>query len=239
MVRHCYCVLVQVFSFAEEEELIAKNPMDKVACPKIQKKKVDALSETDAARLLSVIPSAPIDFRCMLYLLVTTGIRRGELLGLKWGDFDFASRTVKVRRNVAYSSTEGLLIGTPKTQAGVRDIPLLSFVVEELLSYKASTPKHGNDMFVFPADASGQSPRNPGALTHRVKRFMKSNGFPDMSPHDLRHTCATLLISAGADIKSVQEILGHTDASTTLNFYVSTDMDRLRSATERLATILK
>ena len=68
-------------------------------------------------------------------------------------------------------------------------------------------------------------PRNPSAIT----------GLPDVSPHDLRHSCASLLLSSGADIKSVQEILGHADASTTLNFYVKTDLNQMRSATEKYA----
>ena len=90
------------------------------------------------------------------------------------------------------------------------------------------------DAFIFPGEASIFSPRDPAAVTQRVKRFMKSNGLPDMSPHDLRHSCATLLISSGADIKSVQEILGHTNASTTLNFYVGTNLERMKEATRKL-----
>lgn len=62
---------------------------------------------------------------------------------------------------------------------------------------------------------------------------MKRIGLPDMSPHDLRHTCASLLLQSGADIKSVQDILGHSDASTTLNFYVRSDMDSMRGATKK------
>ena len=72
-------------------------------------------------------------------------------------------------------------------------------------------------------------------MTHRVKHFMKVNGLPDMSPHDLRHSCATLLLSSGADVKSVQEILGHTNASTTLNFYVKADINQMQAATNKLA----
>jgi site-specific recombinase XerD len=64
---------------------------------------------------------------------------------------------------------------------------------------------------------------------------MKVNGLPDMSPHDLRHSCATLLLSSGADVKSVQEILGHTNASTTLNFYVKADINQMQAATNKLA----
>ena len=77
--------------------------------------------------------------------------------------------------------------------------------------------------------------RDPSAITRHMKRFIKSAGLPDVSPHDLRHTCASLLLSSGADIKSVQEILGHADASTTLNFYVKTDLRQMRVATDRYA----
>ena len=66
---------------------------------------------------------------------------------------------------------------------------------------------------------------------------MKNNGLPDMSPHDLRHSCATLLLTSGADIKSVQEILGHTNASTTLNFYIKSDLRQMKAAASKLAMV--
>ena len=66
---------------------------------------------------------------------------------------------------------------------------------------------------------------------------MKRNSLPDLSPHDLRHSCATLLLGSGADVKSVQEILGHTNARTTLDFYVRTDLQQMRAATNRFANV--
>ena len=95
-----------------------------------------------------------------------------------------------------------------------------------------------DDAFLFPGTNGLFTPRNPDAITRRVKRFMKSNGLPDLSPHDLRHSCATLLLMNGADIKSVQQILGHSDASTTLNFYVRADFQQMRQATDKYAAAI-
>ena len=234
MVRHCYCVLVQVFRFAEDRELLQKNPMDKVACPKVARKKVNALTEDQARRFLALLPGLPEDFRCMMLLLITTGIRRGEMIGLQWRDVNFEGGTLKIQRNVTVTSDKRIQVGTPKTVAGFREVPLMSMTSAELSRYKSLLSPADDECFLFPADSAGRTPRDPGAVTHRVKRFMQANGFPDMSPHDLRHTCATLLLSNGADIKSVQEILGHTDAGTTLNFYVSSDIGRMKSAAGRL-----
>lgn len=171
----------------------------------------------------------------MLYLMITTGVRRGELLGLQWRDIHFDTLVIEVRRSVMKTKLRGIEVSTPKTANSIREVPLMPFVAEELKQLRNAV---ADDHLLFPADDAGLLPRDPGAVTHRVKRFMEKHGLPDMSPHDLRHTCATLLLSSGADIKSVQEILGHTDASTTLNFYVSTDMTRMKSAANGLAAAL-
>ena len=235
-VRHSYCVLVLIFNFAEEQELIQKNPMDKVDCSKLAKKKVDAFSSEKARVFLDLLPNCDLDFRCMMYLLLTTGLRRGELMGLQWRDFDFQNLTLDVRRNVTYSPEKGNVVDTPKTDSSIRMIPILPFVAAALMEYRTlKCPQSKETAFVFPSDRGENIPRTPNAVTHRVKRFMKANGLPDMSPHDLRHSCATLLLGSGADIKSVQEILGHSNASTTLNFYVRSDLQQMKAATDKFA----
>lgn len=235
-IRHHYCALGYIFSFALNKEYITKNPMDKVDCPKTQKKKVDAFTEEQARSFFGYLDECPIDFRCMLNLLITTGIRRGELMGLQWGDIDFDNHIISVNRNITYTPASGIVVSTPKTECSVRQIPVMPSVAAVLMEYRNGAEDWKKNDFLFPKDGNPSLARDPNSITRRVKRFMKLHGLPDMSPHDLRHSCATLLLSNGADIKSVQEILGHSNASTTLNFYVKSDMKQMKAATDKFAT---
>lgn len=240
-VHHHYGTLNLIFGYAEKQELIAKNPMAKVEAPKKKRKAVDALTQEQTIDVLKAIGDCPLDFRCMIYLLITTGIRRGECVGLKWKDVDDQNKTLTIERNVTYTPKSGLNINTPKTVNSIRQIPLIHNVAELLQQYKDEREEQSkknilDDAFVFSNEENPMIPRTPDSLTRHLKRFMKRNGFPDMSPHDLRHTCATLLLSNGADVKSVQNILGHADASTTLNFYVRADLNNMRNATNKLVS---
>ncbi len=239
-VHHHYRTLNMIFAYAQKQEIILKNPMDKVDPPKLAKKQVDALSPEAAKNFFSALNDCPLDFRCMLHLMITTGMRRGECIGLKWGDIDETRSLVKVERSVTYTAKSGITVSTPKTAASLRTIPLMNSTLNLLKALKEERKAENpdtilDDSFIFPGEAGIFAPRDPNAVTHRVKHFMKVNGLPDMSPHDLRHSCATLLLSSGADVKSVQEILGHTNASTTLNFYVKADINQMQAATNKLA----
>ncbi len=239
-IRHQYVTLNTIFEYAEKQEMISKNPMRKVEAPKKQKKPVDALTQEQAAQLFKLLPSLPLDFRCILLLLITTGMRRGECMGLQWGDIDETASTVRIERNVSYTPESGVIVSTPKTVNSIRTIPIMPSTLHLLQQYQQEVQKKNpgtilKSAFLFPKSEDVFAARDPNSITRRVKRFMKNNGFPDLSPHDLRHSCATLLLSQGADIKSVQEILGHTDASTTLNFYVKADLRQMQAATDKLA----
>ena len=239
-VHHHYRTLNMIFAFAVKSELIQKNPMDKVDKPRLPKKQVDALSTEDAVLFFQSLNRCPLDFHCLLHLLITTGLRRGECIGLKWKDIDEEHSLLRICRNVTYTVQTGTVVNTPKTAASQRVVPILSSTLELLKRLKQQRKNlHPDvilaDSFLFPSESDLFAPHSPDAVTRRVKRFMKSQGLPDLSPHDLRHSCATLLLSSGADIKSVQEILGHVNASTTLNYYVKTDLRQMRSAAEKYA----
>ena len=239
-VRHHYGTLANIFNYAEKQDLIAKNPMSRVDAPKKVKKPIDAMTPEQAQRFFQLLPRLDPEFRCMLHLFVTTGIRRGECMGIKWNNVDFKNGTVTIERCVTYTPESGVIISTPKTENSIRTIPLMESTMKLLQEYKKQMQhEHPHtilkEAFLFPKEGDVFEARDPNAVTRRVKRFMKVNGFPDLSPHDLRHSCATLLLSQGADIKSVQEILGHADASTTLDYYVKTDLKQMKAATEKFA----
>ena len=172
--------------------MIAKNPMQKVDAPKKEKKPVDALTKEQAARLFSTLSTCPLDFRCILQLLVTTGMRRGECMGLKWRDIDEKACTISIERNVSYTPESGVIVSTPKTANSIRTIPIMPSTLQLLqqLKQEAQSQHPGTDLkdaFLFPKGNDIFVARDPNSVTGRVERFMKNNGFPDLSPHDLRH----------------------------------------------------
>lgn len=196
--RHQYGTLNLIFGYAEKQEMLAKNPMNKVDPPRKEKRPVDALTQEQAKQFFSLLPACPLDFRCILQLLITTGIRRGECMGLRWGDINEKACTLTIARSISYTPETGVTINTPKTANSIRTIPIISGTLHLLQELKKQAQtQHPNTIletaFLFPKEDDVFKPRDPNSVTRRVKRFMKNNGLPDLSPHDLRHSCATLL----------------------------------------------
>ena len=239
-VHHHYRTLNMIFSYAVRQDILLKNPMDKVSPPKLVRTEIEALSKEQATDFFNALHDCSLDFRCMLTLLVTTGLRRGECVGLQWRDIDENSSLLRVQRNVTYTTKTGIVVNTPKTARSRRPIPIMESTLRLLCLLKAQRQRENpgvdiSDSFIFHGEKGIFDPKDPNAVTRRVKRFMTAHGLPDLSPHDLRHSCATLLLGSGADIKSVQEIMGHTNANTTLNFYVRSDVQQMKAATAKFA----
>lgn len=239
-VKHHYDILKIMFNYAEKYDFIQSNPMKRVDSPKVRRKKVDALSTEEAAKFFKELDNCDLEFRCMLMVMITAGLRRGECLGLQWQDIDFDNRTFSIIRAVTYTAKNGVEVRTPKTVNSIRTIPAMRGTLDLLEELHQKRMRQFLDVslttsFLFCREHDPFWPRDPTQITKKTKLFFKRVGLPDMSPHDLRHSCATLLLAHGADIKSVQEILGHADARTTLNFYVKADLEQARTATDKYA----
>lgn len=237
-VKHIYSTLDRIFKSAKKRRYITENPVDLVSPPRLQKREVDALSESELKKFIEYLFDAPDEIKCMLMLFITTGIRRGELVGLKWEDIDFENKQLHIQRNVTHTSGHRVVIGTPKTSTGKRTIPLSENTLNELLKYRKqqqlSFPNKAlHCAFVFSSKDDPYIPCEPTSVTRNVKKFMLDHGLPPYYPHALRHSCATHILANGGDIKSVQNLLGHADASTTLNFYARANIDQMRKATEK------
>lgn len=247
--KHIYNFLKIVFNFAEDKGYIQRNPMRGVKPPKQPHKEVDYLSPADAQRFITALNEAPTQWRAMMQIMVYLGLRRGEVCGLQWSDLDFATNTISVQRNVTYTAASGVVVGEPKTANSFRTLPAPVVLMQTLRVWKREQAnkfaKLGGaaviitqSAFVFCNKDDPYTPIFPTALTKWLARFVESNNLPAVSPHDLRHTCGSLMLESGANLKAVQEFLGHEDASTTLRFYAGIDQNSLRRAGETLAAML-
>ena len=174
---------------------------------------------------LAVIEADPIwyDF---FYTELTTGLRRGEICGLQWQDFDPVAGTLKISRTLHQKLGGGFTTGETKTGKGTRKI-VLPYSTAELLRQRQKTAL---SEWIFPNPVKPELPTSPGSAYNRLKTLLKKAGLPDMRFHDLRHTFATHALASGVDAKTLSDILGHTNASFTLDTYTHVTGDMQKQA---------
>ncbi len=256
-IRNAQSVLRQVFELAVLDGIIYRNPCSQ-ATKGISKqiKATDhkqALTIEEQKRFINYLKSSKsrADKRnyYMIILLLDTGLRASELCALRWQDVDFEANLLHITHSMFYVNSEQHL-GSTKTRAGVRDIPMTDAVRTALLTLKQTytpvrTPVDGYVDFVFHTNRH-HAYTNAGVKTivvnavERCNKDAEINGktpiLPRFTPHVLRHTFCTNLIAAGANIKSVQSIMGHDDIKITLQVYTSvtkqTNEDAIKSLRE-------
>ena len=242
--KHYQNVLRILFKYAEAHDLIEKDPMRKVKPIKAEAKQVDFLNPEQAKVFLAALDDAPLRWRCMMTILILEGLRRGEVVGLQWSDIDFEKCTISVNRSVGYVPGQGVTVGTPKSKNSIRTLPLSTPALLLLREWKQAQAEECGAVllphaYIFALETDVYQPMFPTAPTRWLSRFVKAHNLPDVSPHDLRHTCGSLMLASGeASIKDTQDFLGHEDAKTTLKFYAGTTPETLRKAADGLAAVL-
>lgn len=197
--------------------------------PKTDSQKTDILNISERKLLESYLVENMNRTNMAILLCLFTGLRIGEVCGLKWEDIDFGENTLFVKRTVQRVSRNGkstVIIGTPKSRTSVRIVPIPDFMMEVLKKYQ-SLP----NLYII---TNSIKPTEPRTMQNRFKAVLKACQLRDVNFHLLRHTYATVCIEKGFDPKALSELLGHADASITLNRYVHSSMEIKKNYVSRL-----
>ncbi|MDD5095227.1 MAG: tyrosine-type recombinase/integrase [Dehalococcoidia bacterium] len=224
-------VLVRSLNEAVKLQLIVRNPAQSVSTPRAKRKEMVIPTDEQTNGFMEAIESSP--FREALILSIYTGLRRGELLGLRWCDLNLEFATLSVNQTLCRVAGRGFVIGPPKTARSRRTIALQPSVCIMLRGLKnrktAQLTAFGVELkesdLVF-STLDGK-PFEPSSLTHACKRIMRKIGCDNARLHDLRHLHASRLLRQGTNIKTIQQRLGHSSIAVTMDIYahVTPDME--------------
>ena len=229
-VRNIHQIISSALKLAVEQRLIAHNPADGCALPKVERKEMQTLPIEQLTSFLREAKDSGVF--ALYYIDLTTGLRRGELLGLKWLDIDLEKGDLRVQRQIG--RIDGKIIEMPlKTKNAYRTLPLSADAISVLKIQKC---KVGNSEWVFPSPTGG--PMSPDSVLHMLQRVLKRAGLPRIRFHDLRHTFATMALQNGVDVKTVSSMLGHYSAGFTLDTYAHVTTDAQLKAAQTMGNIL-
>ncbi len=222
-VGHVHRVLHRALRDALRWGLVARNVCDAVSPPKVQRPEMQTFTPEQARALLAAAEGDPLE--ALYTLAVTAGLRQGELLALKWRDFDAEAGRLSVCRSVRYVSGQGSVVGEPKSVRSRRNVMLAPLAVAALKRHRARQTEQrlravfweDNDL-IFPNEV-GRHIEAENLRRRSFRPLLGRAGLPAVRFHDLRHTAATLLLLEGVHVKVVSEMLGHSAVSLTLDVY--------------------
>ena len=229
-----------VLEQASKEGLVPFNVAGKATLPKVERKEVNYFQPEQVAAIREALETEPLKWKTITHLLLITGARRGEVLGLKWDKVDWDGNRLYICNSVLYSADIGIYESSPKTAASTRYVSLPRETMELLRQYRLWQNRerlrlgayYQNRGFVFAQDNGG--PMHPDSVTDWLKKFSQRHGLPHINPHAFRHTMASMLYFNGVDSVSISKRLGHAQVSTTANIYAHV----MEEADERNADIL-
>ncbi|WP_181557086.1 tyrosine-type recombinase/integrase [Thermaerobacillus caldiproteolyticus] len=243
-IRHMHNLLNQAFDQAVRWSLVKMNPVRNAKPPKVKSEEKTTWTVDEVNRFLNLIKNRSIEIP--YFLAIFTGMRRGEVLGLKWDDVDFENKKIRIKRSLCFVSGQGLIFKEPKTQKSKRQISISQHVVNVLKKHKQKQEfqkeklwrqYEDNNLIVCTDDGKPLDPRN---LLRQFYRLIEEANVPRISFHDLRHTHATILMQQGENPKVVSERLGHSRVGITLDLYSHVSDDLQEQAAEKFEnTLLK
>jgi integrase len=236
-VQYMHATLHRALDRATKWGLVPRNVTEAVDAPRPARREIQPLSPEQARRLLS--EARGDRFEALYVLALTTGLRQGELLGLRWEDVDLDSGRLHVRRTLITGGK--LTFGQPKTARGRRSVALAPQTADSLKAHcdrQRAAGLYAGDGLVFCTRAG--TPIAPQNLVRRYfKPLLKWAGLPDIRFHDLRHTCATLLLGRDVHPRIVQDLLGHAQITLTLDTYSHVLPDMQAGAADAMRDVLE
>ena len=244
-VQLVHAVIHRSLSQAVKLGLLGRNPDDATTPPKPKSKEMKILDQGQVHKLLIAAQTRAFRRFAFYHVALATGMRQGELLGLKWDDLDLTGRSLQVKRQMKRVPGGGFEFTSPKTKSGFRTIKLGSETVNVLTEhYKRQLDKsagagqrwqdHG---LVFPSTVG--TPINPRNVLRTFRKVLNDAGLPKIRFYDLRHTAASLMLNHGVDVLIVSNRLGHSKPSTTLDVYghlISNSQDKAAELIDTLIT---
>ena len=241
LLRQKYHRLIStVLEQAVKEGLVPFNVAARATLPKAEHKDVNYFQPEQVAAIREALEQEPMKWKTLVHLLLITGARRGEVLGLKWDKVDFEGNRIFICNNILYRADVGIYESSPKTERSRRYVALPTETMQLLRRYRAWQAEerlrlgeyYQNQGFVFAQDNG--NPMHPDSVTNWLKKFSRRHDLPHINPHAFRHTMASMLYFNGVDSVSISKRLGHAQVSTTANIYAHV----LEGADQRNADIL-
>ena len=244
-VKNYISCMSSILDYAVRMGLISDNPCKRANLPSVKATEKDCYSLDEAQLFIDkLLEKAPLVYQCYFLLAIYGGFRRAELCGLTWDNVDFNNHIISVRKTLNYICGKGLALDTPKTKKSERSLKLPTELFTHLRRlqtfYKDEEARlldawTGNNEFIFKT-ATGE-PLSPQAPLSWLRKFCKREGLRYVNVHSFRHLNASLLISNGVDVKTVQACLGHAQASTTMNIYAHSFMEAQARASQAVADL--
>ncbi len=246
-VQHFHANIHKAFKYAARHALIQSNPMDKVDRPKAEDFVGAFYSMEEVEQLFAAAEGDPAEFPILMAAFY--GLRRSEVMGLRWQSIDFESNTIRIDHKTVQFSCEGkeqiISKDSMKNKSSRRSLPLVPQFRDLLLRMKArqanSRELCGNcyveSDYIYVNDL-GQ-PYKPNYVTQHFKILLRKHGLREIRYHDLRHTCASLLLKNGVSMKDIQAWLGHSDYSTTANTYTHLEASSKRDSAARMTSVMR
>lgn len=247
-IKKIHDILHAAFSQAYKNELISSNPATKVVLPILDKHEIQIFTLEQQEEFLTAIEGEK--WRVAYTLLLQTGLRIGELLSLRWKDIDLDNGVIYVRRTVKRIVTKfdedfkpqgsTLTEQEPKTKNSRRTVPLMQSAATLMTLYKAQgSNKKGKVMKLYSGNEIVFPTRNGGLIDpknfrRRFYQILDRAGLPKTNLHALRHTFVSRMLEAGEDIKTIAEIIGHTNVSLTMNIYAHILPEKKQKAVDKI-----